>query len=67
MRAGEPLPTPIWLADADYAAPCPCGRPMDGSEPVVLGKGETGLMRLFHISCVQSPPASGRLGDDDDE
>ena len=54
MIQGGRAPTPIWLSDPDYPAPCPCGEPMMNGEPVVLAEGDYGLKRIFHYRCAQA-------------
>lgn len=52
MNDGERLPTPIWLTDIDYPAPCPCGEPMMEGEPMMLVvNSENGLQRVLHQRC----------------
>lgn len=62
-RVNDLQPTPIWLADPEYPAPCPCGRPMMQGEPVALVVGDHGLKRLVHASCLAMMMAE----EDDDE
>lgn len=56
------VPIPPYLADADYAAPCRCGRPFDDEDPPILITGETGLSRCMHFGCL----TPDMLSDDDD-
>lgn len=54
----ERLPTPIWLTDIDYPAPCPCGEGLMHGDQMVLVQNENGLKRLMHLRCV---PGIGML------
>lgn len=62
-RFGNLEPTPIWLTDPDYPAPCPCGRPMMNGEPMVMVQGEHGLKRMVHASCMASMMGGGDVED----
>lgn len=42
---------PAWLSDPDKPAPCLCGQPMSPDQPMVMGTGELGMKRWFHLSC----------------
>jgi hypothetical protein len=59
---GERFPTPIWLSDADYPAPCPCGDPFMEGDPMVLVEGETGLKIVYHMRCI----APAMIGEEDE-
>ena len=65
MAEYTPIATPIWLADPDLPAPCPCGRPMFVGEPLVQIEGDHGLTRVVHASCLQRMMEGGYDVDDE--
>lgn len=45
---------PPWLANRDAVAPCPCGEPVDLSEPFHLVEDlETELKVVYHLGCME--------------
>jgi hypothetical protein len=51
VNTGQRIFIPAWLSNPDLPAPCICGQPLMPGQPHLIGEGETGMKRWFHMSC----------------
>lgn len=66
INTGQRMHVPAWLGNPDMAAPCICGMPLLPGQPHLVGEGETGMKRWFHMSCWNMMNDSDDEWDDDE-